>query len=103
MGDLLTSASVLGCPHGGMVTVEPSSSATIDGDTVVLESDDFAVDGCFSDPPCVVVAWQTTSARSSCQGDATLTTDSVGVCLAADGAAQGFVAILGTQIRASGL
>jgi hypothetical protein len=103
MGDLLTTASLLMCPHGGLVTVEPTSSVTVHGDAIVLDSDDFAVDGCLSDPPCLLVVWQTTAERSNCRGSATLTSESIGACVTADGATQGFVAILATQTRARGL
>jgi hypothetical protein len=44
-----------------------------------------------------------TALRGAADGDAPLTTDSVGLCVAADGAVQGPVLIQDTQPKVSGL
>ncbi len=105
---LLTVASALSCPHGGLVTAIPSdTSVTLGGVPIVLAADTFLVAGCaFSTPagphPCVSVIWQAPDSRSTANGVATLSTDSLGLCMAADGAMQGPVIIQSTQARAQG-
>jgi hypothetical protein len=108
MGDFLTSSSTMMCPHGGTVTPVPSnSSVTFGGDPIVLSSDSFPIGGCAFAPvsphPCIQVQWVVSALRSTADGTAPLTTDSVGLCSAADGAVQGTVLIQATQTKASGL
>lgn len=108
MGELLTSASTLMCPHGGMVTAVPASAnTTLGGDPIVLATDTFTIAGCPFSPgsphPCVLVQWQLSALRSTSGRHATLTTESVGMCLAADGAVQGTVVIQATQNPVAGL
>jgi hypothetical protein len=50
----------------------------------------------------VLVNWVVAAARCKAGGDALLTTDSVGLCVAADQAPQGSVLIQSTQTKASG-
>jgi hypothetical protein len=109
MGDFLTSSATLMCPHGGTVTgVASDTHITFGGDPVVLASDTFTIAGCAFAPggaphPCVTLEWQVTAAKSTATGNAKLTTDSVGMCKAADGAVQGAVTIQATQTKAGGL
>jgi hypothetical protein len=109
MGDFLTAASTLTCPHGGTVTAVPANEqVSLDGDPIVLATDAFTVEGCAFAPggvpnPCVEVQWIVPAARSAADGAETLTTDSVGLCLADDGAPQGPVLIQDTQFVVSGL
>jgi hypothetical protein len=108
MGTLLTAASQLMCPHGGIVTAIPSDpSVTLGGNPIVLATDTFIVAGCPFTPvlphPCLLVQWQLPAAGSTAGGVAPLTTDSVGMCQAADGSVQGTVVIASTQTRVQGL
>ncbi|MGO9152919.1 hypothetical protein [Mycobacterium sp.] len=108
MGDYLTASSTLMCPHGGMVSPIPAdSSITLGGDPIVLASDTFPIAGCTFAPvaphPCVQVQWIVTALRGAADGAAPLTTDSMGLCVAADGAPQGPVIIQTTQPKVSGL
>ncbi len=109
MGALLTASSSLLCPHGGMVSPIPASFAVrVGGDPVVLAGDSFPIGGCAfnvagAPHPCVQVQWIVTAQSSQVAGDSPLTTDSVGLCKAADGAVQGPVMIAGTQTGVSGL
>jgi hypothetical protein len=103
---LLTTASTLMCPHGGMVIGIPSSArVTVAGAPMVLATDTFIVAGCAFAPvvphPCVLVEWQLTAQRTTSGGVATLTDASVGFCKAADGAVQGPVLIQATQQRST--
>ncbi|MCY1078704.1 hypothetical protein [Archangium lansingense] len=108
MGALLNTSSTLQCPHGGQVQVMSSNTrAKAGGSFLVRASDTFTIAGCVFAPggvphPCMSVKWVSTALRGTVLGDALLTMDSVGLCLAADNAPQGTVLILSTQQRASG-
>lgn len=109
MPALLTSTSVMMCPHGG--TVQPITSNTrvsAGGDFVLRQSDTFVIAGCPfcigpSPHPCVQVQWVEAAAQSQAVSDFTLTEESIGLCVAADQAAQGMVLISFTQPQVSGL
>jgi hypothetical protein len=108
MGQFLTQSSTLMCPHGGTVTATPSdTSVTMDGSPIVLSTDTFVIAGCSFAPggvysPCTQVQWSVSAQKSTANGTALLTTDSVGMCLAG-GATQGSVLIQTTQSKVSGL
>jgi hypothetical protein len=109
MGDYLTTASTLQCPHGGMVSaVASDSKVSLGGSPIVLSSDTFLVGGCAFNVagvphPCLQVQWIVTVLKATADGSSPLSTDSVGLCKAADGAPQGPVSIVSTQAKASGL
>ena len=109
MGQLLTSSSQLVCPHQGIVQAITSNvRAQADGGFILRASDTFVITGCPfslgpSPHPCVSVKWLVSALRHQAAGDAALTTDSVGMCLAADQAPQGVVMVNSTQSRVSGL
>ncbi|MFZ1412645.1 MAG: hypothetical protein WAS07_14435 [Micropruina sp.] len=109
MGALLTVSSSLLCPHGGMVSpIAGSTQVRLGGELVVLSGDSFPIGGCAfnvsgSPHPCLTVTWIVTALRSKISGDQPLTTDSVGLCKAGDGAVQGPVTIAGTQTGVTGL
>lgn len=110
MGDFLTTASSLMCPHGGTVSVTSSNTkARADGAFVARPGDTFTIAGCpFTLPsgtahPCVRVQWTVAALRNKAASDAALTRDSVGLCLAADSAPQGTVLVQQTQARVRGL
>lgn len=109
MGDYLTASSTLMCPHGGMVSPIPANvHVTADGSPLVLDGDSFPIGGCAfnvagAPHPCVQVKWVVSAARATADGSRLLTSDSVGLCQAADGAVQGPVAIQATQPKAGGL
>src|ERR1700750_2803770 len=99
MGELLSASAVLMCPHGGTVTAVPSSSkVTLGGDPIVLATDTFTIAGCsfmigMVPSPCTLVQWQSPALKCTSDGTPLLTTDSVGMCMAATGAVQGTVLI----------
>lgn len=109
MGSYLTTAATLMCPHGGTVSaVAADSKVSLGGSPIVLSSDTFTVGGCAfvlgpAPHPCLQVQWIVSALRGTADGSAPLTTDSVGLCKAADGAPQGPVQIVSTQARVSGL
>ncbi|HZM49630.1 MAG TPA: hypothetical protein VFE68_04030 [Vicinamibacteria bacterium] len=107
MTQLLTTASVLLCPHGGMVSVISANARSTAQAALARSSDTFTIAGCpfniaGGPHPCVRVQWMVSATRVKAVGDLALNTNSVGLCLAADGAPQGAVMIQATQPRGSG-
>lgn len=104
----LTTTSVLSCPHGGRITASTSNTRVrADGQPVVRSTDTFTIAGCpFTigpvPHPCVRVKWDVHAQRHTSQGDPSLTLESVGFCLAADGGTQGTAVISSTQFRGAG-
>jgi len=90
MGTFLTASASLMCPHGGKVIPTPGTfGVRLGGEPVVLAGDSFPVGGCAFNiagvpHPCTTVAWIVTAQRSTMVQDAPLTTESVGLCKAAD-------------------
>jgi hypothetical protein len=108
MGQILTTAAQLSCPHGGSVIATSLNSRTgAAGAYMLRPSDTFTVAGCpFTLPngqyhPCTTVEWRLESRTTSAAGDAVLTTDSLGLCKASDMAVQGTVLVQVTQSRVS--
>lgn len=108
MADLLNTASILMCPHGGMVSAITSNTrVNAGGGPAVLATDTFTIAGCpfvigVVPHPCVQVQWVQPDARSQVEGNFTLSESSVGLCIAADMAVQGTVLISMTQAQVSG-
>jgi hypothetical protein len=110
MGAFLTTSSALQCPHGGSVSaVSANTRAKAGGSFILRAGDTFTIAGCpFTLPggaphPCVRVTWIVSALRNKAAGDASLTADSVGLCVAADSAPQGTAIISSTQQDAKGL
>jgi hypothetical protein len=101
----LTTASALRCPHGGTVTASTRNTrAKAAGSFIVRSTDTFTIAGCSYTianvpHPCVRVQWDVHAEHHQAHGDPSLTEDSVGHCLAADGGMQGSVVVSSTQIR----
>jgi hypothetical protein len=108
MTGMLTTASVLMCPHGGTVQAIPSSTAVqFGGAPAVTASDTFMIAGCpfvigVVPSPCLTVQWVSPAVQSQVNSNPTLTEASVGLCLAATQAPQGPVVISATQPQVSG-
>jgi hypothetical protein len=90
--------------NGRPVDVEHASESV---PSVLRSTDTFNIGGCSYTignvpHPCVRVRWDVHAERHTTRGDPSLTQDSVGLCLAGDGATQGTVVISSTQSRASG-
>jgi hypothetical protein len=101
----LTVASKLQCPHGGDVNSSTRNTRVkADGNFVVRSTDTFLVDGCTHTianvpHPCVRVQWDVHAEHHQSDRAPSLTENSVGYCLAGDGAMQGTVVVSSTQIR----
>jgi len=108
MSNLLTTSSMMMCPHGGTVNaISSNTKAKADGGYLLRSSDTFIIAGCplnvaGAPHPCMQVQWVQTALKSKAIGDFTLTLDSVGLCVAADQAVQGTVLINTTQPKVSG-
>ena len=109
MGNFLTTSSSMMCPHGGSVSATSSNSvAKADGAFILRGGDTFTISGCsFTLPsgtphPCVSVQWLTTALMNKPSSDNALTSDSQGLCLAADSVPQGSVQITNTQQKVKG-
>jgi hypothetical protein len=108
MPALLTVASVLMCPHGGVVTVNPASTRASAGSPIICGTDTFIVAGCAFNiagvpSPCVSVNWLVTATRVQSGGTLALNDSSVGLCVAATQVPQGPVQIQSTQPLVNGL
>ena len=108
MPALLTSASVMICPHGGSVQAITSNTRTqAAGGFLLRASDAFVIAGCpfvlgLVPHPCVRVQWVQPATGSRAVGDFTLTEASVGLCVAPDLAVQGTALVLMAQPRMAG-
>jgi hypothetical protein len=109
MPGLLTTSSVLMCPHGGSITATPTNTRSkAGGSALVCATDTFMVAGCTfnisgAPHPCMQVQWISPGLKGTASSSATLTEASVGLCVAADGAPQGGVLINSTQPESAGL
>ena len=108
MPALLTVASTMMCPHGGMVTAVPGSTRASAGAPILRGSDTFIIAGCGFNvsavpSPCVSVTWVQTATRVQHAGALVLNEASVGLCTAATQAPQGTVLIAATQSSVNGL
>ncbi len=107
MGQFLTIASVILCPHGGVATVVTTNAQVMAGGSPVLRATDvFTIVGCSLaasgvTPPCVSIQWLVPALENSVLGDFVLTTDSVGICIGS--ATPGPPIITVTQENVSGL
>ena len=112
-GQALTTASTLQCPHGGSVQIVSSNIAVKASEVALaLASDTFTISGCpFQIPaapspipsPCVIVQWVKTDLKTTVNGTPTLSSTSVGLCLAATQVPQGPVIVANTQAVVSTL
>jgi hypothetical protein len=107
-GPLLTTASTIMCPHGGMAVLKTSNSSTSAGARVLLESDEHEVRGCpFTVPgqyrPCKSIKWSAGPHKVTVNGKKVLVRTSVGICRSEDKIVQGIAVIMQTQLKATAL
>ncbi len=105
MALVLTTESVVTCPHGGraqLVTVNVTFEAA--GAMALVVTDVYPVLGCpFTLPgpkpsPCVKISWVQGSPNTDADGVPVLTTESVGLCASPEGAPQGSPVVVSTQL-----
>lgn len=108
MANLLTISSMMMCPHGGTVNaISSNAKAKAAGSYLLRSSDTFTIAGCAlniagAPHPCVRVQWVQPALKSRAISNPTLTTESVGLCVAADQAVQGIVLINTAQPKVFG-
>jgi len=97
------------CPHGGQVSVVPSSPRVlVGGQPVASLADTYLVAGCpFTVPPgkpqpCVTIRWLVPAARVMVGGQPAILQSSTGLCLSAEQIPQGPPNVVVTQQRARG-
>lgn len=107
MPNLLTTATVMMCPHGGTVSsISANTRANAGGSAILRTSDTFTIAGCTfqisgAPHPCMQVQWMG-AGRVNAAGGTALNQSFVGLCTAADQAPQGTVIISGNQATVSG-
>lgn len=105
-GNLLTTASMITCPHGGIATLITSNlKVNATSSPVLLETDVHVVAGCpftigpkYS--PCIRIEWSAGAGKVTANQVALLVQSSIGKCLSPEGAIQGTAIIINTQIKA---
>jgi hypothetical protein len=106
---LLTTASTVMCPHGGMAILTTSDTvAKVQGAPVLLLTDRHMIAGCTFAPggvpmPCVTIQWLTGATQTAVDGVPVLLQNSVGLCLNAAQAPQGTAVVVQTQTQAMGV
>jgi hypothetical protein len=109
MANLLNTSSIMMCPHGGTASVVSSNRGVMAaGDPILRATDTFLITGCpfvvgVDLHPCSQVQWLQPDSVSQVLSEFTLSEDSVGLCVADDGAVQGTVLIMETQMHVSGM
>lgn len=104
-GEVLTTSSIVMCPHGGQaILITSNNSAFAVGSPVLLEKDIHPVVGCpftigpkYS--PCIRIEWSNGTQRTSSRQNPILVKTSIGKCINAEGALQGVAIIVMTQPR----
>jgi hypothetical protein len=105
-GNVLTIASVIQCPHGGMAVLTTSNARVKAARAYwLLESDVSMVVGCpftigpkYS--PCLRIEWSAGAGKTKA-GAAVLVSSSLGICYSPESAPQGVAIISNTQTKAS--
>jgi hypothetical protein len=110
MPPVLTSASVLTCPHAaGQVAHTPSQTRVVAvGAPALTQADTNTIAGCpftigTKPSPCVTVRWTVAAARVTAGGVPLLLQSSVGLCSSPEQAPQGPPLVTVVQPRVQGL
>ena len=105
---ILTTASVVTCPHGGMAQLVTSNTEMIiEGAPALLQSDIHPIVGCPFAPaapsPCVLIQWITAATQTSVHGVPVLLQNSIGLCLNPTQAPQGTALVAYVQQQGKGI
>jgi hypothetical protein len=106
MPALLTTASMIQCPHGGLAVLKTHNATTSAGARILVEDDihdvmpcSFTIGTKYS--PCNKIFWKNPATAVSVGGKKALTMTSLGECKSSEGVFQGFALIQNTQQKAS--
>jgi hypothetical protein len=105
-GDILTVASIIQCPHGGLAVLNTGNAKMKAGGAfALLESDVATVAGCpftigpkYS--PCVRIQWSAGAVKVQA-GATVLVSSSIGICYSPESLPQGMAIISDTQPKVS--
>jgi len=105
---ILTTASTVMCPHGGLAQlITTNTEAFVDGAAMLLQTDMHPIIGCPFTPvaysPCVTIRWATAAIRTSLHNVPVLLQTSVGLCLNAAQVPQGTAVVVQVQQKAKGI
>ena len=105
---ILTTASIVMCPHGGMAQLITSNTeALIEGAPALLMTDVHPIVGCPFTPvaysPCVLIRWVTAATQTSVHQVPVLLQTSVGLCLNAAQVPQGTALVVQVQQQGKGI
>lgn len=105
---ILTTASTVICPHGGMAQlITTDTVALIEGSPALLQTDVHPIVGCPFTPvaysPCVVIRWVTAATKTFVNRVPVLLQTSVGLCLNAAQVPQGTAIVVQVQQKAKGI
>jgi hypothetical protein len=109
MGAILTKSATMMCLHGGTITATVAGAKRATAcDPILTESDLFLISGCpfMTGPnphPCMTVEWIAPATKVKASQSAILTTDSQGLCKAADQTPQGAPLLTPAQTKAMAL
>ena len=98
---LLTSGSMLRCPHGGIVTiVAPNGRVTLAGSPIATITSSAVVSACPNAPdPCMILVWPQGSRRVLASGVPVATQYNGALALTANRTAAGPTIVAATQQR----
>jgi hypothetical protein len=108
-GKSLTTATTLMCPHGATIKVTTKNQKAKAGDKLITDADTFVISACPNQlptvpptpSPCVQVLWVLSDMSVKVGTGSSLSTGSLGLCLAATQIPQGKVTIGSTQGKVS--
>jgi len=104
---ILTTASTVTCPHGGLALLWTSNTvALVDGAPILLQTDVHPIAGCPFTPvaysPCVTIRWVTGATQTLVNNVPVLLQTSVGICQSAAQVPQGPAIVQQVQQKAKG-
>jgi hypothetical protein len=105
MANLLHANATIGCPHGGIASLQSAQTRVAASGQIVADlSGQWVITGCpfmvgSRTQPCVTIHWTTTATRVSLLGLNVVTQASTGVCLSIEGTPQGAPIIADVQQR----
>jgi hypothetical protein len=108
-GKALTTATTLTCPHGATIKVTTKNQKAKAGDKLITDADTFTISGCPNQlptvpptpSPCLQVLWVLPDLKVKVGSGSSLSTGSMGLCLAGTQIPQGTVTIGSTQGKVS--
>ena len=105
MEEILTTNSIIMCPHGGRaILLTPNMRVSTNDSFWLLETDVHPIVGCplargNLNSPCIRIEWSSGSTRTTINGTPVLKRESKGMCYNSNNDLQGTAIIVLSQIR----